>query len=56
MKDIVKNASNCRQTSSQKENKPLFKRVMWNVFKLIFLAVRLVCKLLDLIGGASSDD
>jgi hypothetical protein len=56
MKYIFKNASNCRQTSSQKERKPLFKRVIWSVFKLVFLAVRLVCKFLDLIGGASSDD
>ena len=43
------------RTLSEKKEKPPKKKVMWFIIKVLLLLVRIVCKVIDLIGGDAGD-
>lgn len=43
------------QTLSKEKEQPPKKKVFWFILKLLLLLVRIVCKVIDLIGGGAKD-
>jgi len=55
MKHFERKTNNYWRTLSKKKPKPYIKEVMWWIIKLVLFGLRMVCKLIDLLGGAGTD-
>ena len=56
MKHFARKANNYWQTLKKKESKQRSRKVMWWVFRLVLVSLRLLCKITDLFNGCRPDD